>query len=77
MSEPAPVRPIGVFLTLTGAPDATCRKVNAVLEWYTVIAWNWSIVHDELILTALMIDSAEIRKAALAQIQPTGNSRRQ
>jgi hypothetical protein len=66
-----------VFLTLSGSPDATARKVNAVLEWYSVIAWNWSVVKDELTLTALLVDSSELRKAQLAQLGPAPNMRRQ
>lgn len=69
--------PDPVFITFTGTPTVTVAQVNAALKNYAVVAWNWAVADNKVVLSALLCSLREIRKAQIAQLQgiPPGGPR--
>jgi hypothetical protein len=58
---------------VTEVPALAVELINMLLKDYMVMSYNWSVVKDELILSALLVNKAEIRKMGLANLQmPNG-----
>ena len=64
-----------VFKVFVGPPNETVANVNRSLRDYVVVAWNWSVAGDMVVLSALLVSQREVRRAQLATLGPAGNSR--
>jgi hypothetical protein len=56
-----------VLRVLHGKPELVEEEVNRLTEDYTVLQYHFFVIHDELVMAALLIATSEIRKAQLAQ----------
>lgn len=51
---------------VSGTPEEVEWHLNRMLDEYTVATWNFCPVGDHVIVTAVLLDNREIRKAQLA-----------
>jgi hypothetical protein len=48
-------------------PEETCEKVNALLTEFAVVHWNFAVIDNRVVLTALLLSLTELRKQQIAQ----------
>jgi hypothetical protein len=57
---------------ISGRFDVTEAQVNRMAKDYVVAQWYFSVVKDEVHVTAILLSQGEIRKAQLAQARMPG-----
>ncbi len=60
------------FRAIYGKPEVVEHQVNQLMEEYTVLSYNWAVVKDELILSALLVHNRLILRLQLAQTRMGG-----
>lgn len=60
---------------ISGSVTAIEGILNELLEYYAALRINFAVVHDELVLTVVLIDQRELRMAAMMQPGGPGGPR--
>lgn len=60
---------------ISGSVPAIEEHLNRLLEFYAATSINFAVVHDELVLTVVLIDQRELRMAAMMQPGGPGGPR--
>jgi hypothetical protein len=50
-----------IWLEITDVPARTVAEVNRWSDYYQVQTWNFAVVENQLILTALCVHKREVR----------------
>lgn len=69
MSEPIRPGKSEIFKVVTGDPETVVTTVNALLDEYGVMNWNWAVVDNRLLLSALMLAQSAARMMAMGNLQ--------
>jgi hypothetical protein len=57
---------------ITGKPEVVEAEINAIIDEYTPQSFTYSVVKDELLVSAILVNKSEARKAHLATIRNLG-----
>jgi hypothetical protein len=60
------------FRVVSGPPAVIEHQLNELLNEYIAVLWHWCVVHDELILSAVLMHTRIVHRQQLAQTRMPG-----
>lgn len=60
------------LLIISDTAETVEWHLNRLLDEYTVTTWSFNAVGDRVIITAILLDNREIRKAQIAMMGAPG-----